>query len=98
MNTINHLLGIREPRVAKFGRVPEVLIFTPVLPVLDNTIKRHFKLPVFFNNTDCFFLALVTFPALPISKYPSGKHRRLPGEPAITRNHVICTAATDEII
>ena len=50
MNIINHLLTIGEVFSKEIHCIPQV-VASPVLPVLDDTIKRHVERTILVNNT-----------------------------------------------
>ena len=78
VNLVDHILRPGEEFVQELHCVPGV-VGPPVLPVLDDAVKRHAGSAVTLDNVKELLLALVTLAALMVAVCPQRHHRNLSG-------------------
>src|SRR5690606_19193422 len=97
VDLIDHALAIGEVVTQKLHSIPQVVV-SPVLPVLNYSVKRHSQFTVFLNNTNCFKLALVPFLALKKTITPQWKHGNLTCKVSHFCNNAIGIATDHKVI
>ena len=97
MNIVNHLGSIIIIGVKKLHCIPKI-IASPILPVLNNTIKWNIQLTIFTYYTNKLVLSAITFLTLKVTITPQRKHRHLPSKSTHLCNNAISIAAIHEVV
>ena len=70
---VYHLFAIDKLLRKKVHRIPQV-VATPILPILDNAVKRHIQCTVLVDDAFRFLGTLVALLTLPESISPQWEH------------------------
>ena len=97
VHLVNHALGVTEVGVDELHGIP-VVVAAPVLPVLDDAVEGHTRLPVGAEHLQQFVLRLVAFAALVEAVGPQRQHGHLARQVAHLADDTICIAAIHEIV
>ena len=73
MDVLDHLLSIGKILGKEIHRIPQI-VGTPVLPVLDDTIKWNLQCPILIDNTLRFLSTLIALLRLPETIGPQREH------------------------
>ena len=98
MDAIEHLFRLGEAGVQELHGVPVVVVFAPVLPVLNDAVERDMELTVFLDDFEELGLRLVAFAALPEPERPERLHRAVAGELAHLRDDAVGGASEHEVV
>src|SRR6478752_6381123 len=96
MQLIHHLFGLRIILLIELHRAPAV--FSPVLPILNQSIDRDLSLPKFGRDIENFLLAVISLSALQVTVGPLWKQRGLARELTIISNDAVQLRAIEEVV
>ena len=97
VNFIYHLTSVCKLLGQKIHRIPEI-VGTPILPILNDAIKRNTKFAVLLHNAQRLVRRLITFFRLPISVSPKREHGDIARQMTNLGNHTIGRAAIHKVV
>ena len=97
MYVLYQLLTVGKVFRQEVHRIPQV-IGAPILPILNDTVKRHLQGTILVDDTLRFSSGLITLFRLPEAIGPEWEHRHITREMAHLGYHTIGTATIHEII
>ena len=97
MNIVDELLAAGEVLAREVHRVPHI-VASPVLPVLDDAVERHFESAILVNDALRLGCSLVAFFRLPEAEGPHWEHRHIACQVANLRDNSVGTPAIHEVV